>query len=254
MNKDHFSPLSASNIETLLSNLIFIMKKSVFGLLICFGLFSCATLQDVAGGLLKPSNLETVTALKDILNSSAFKAISALSKLNNGGAEALLPKEIQPVFATLKTLGLGGEIDKATKAIGDASEIVAAESAGIVKDAVSELNFGDAAAIVLGGESAATGVLKQAMYGSVKKRYSERLNQELGKSDVLKYWPMATSAYNLFSNEKVEGELSDFLAERAVDGMFLAMGKEEAAIRADYKSLGNQVVNKVFDYYTKNKG
>ena len=125
------------------------------------------------------------------------------------------------------------------------------ESEGIVSDAISELKFTDAVAVVLGGEDAATNVLKRAMYDTVKKRYSSRIEQELGKTDALKYWPIAASAYNLFARDKMESSLPDFLAERSVDALFIAMGKQEASIRTDYRSLGNSVVTKVFDYYTK---
>ncbi|MBK9734617.1 MAG: DUF4197 family protein [Saprospiraceae bacterium] len=47
--------------------------------------------------------------------------------------------------------------------------------------------------------------------------------------------------------------LSNFIADKAVDAVFLAIGHEEQEIRKDYKSLGIGIVNKVFDYYTKGK-
>jgi hypothetical protein len=106
-------------------------------------------------------------------------------------------------------------------------------------------------AVVIGGEDAATQVLRQAMYATVKQRYSSLLNAEFEKNDVNKYWPLAAGAYNMFSKNKVDSNLSDFAAERAVDVLFLSIGKEEKNIRTDYKSLGKQAVTKVFDYYTK---
>lgn len=208
---------------------------------------SCKVMSDLG---LKPSNLETVMALKNILDSSTFKALKTLKNLNDGGVASALPKEVGTVLMTLKTIGYGDEVDQITNSIGSASKLMLSESEGIIGDAISELKFTDAVAVVLGGEDAATNVLKRAMYGTVKKRYSSRLEQELGKTDALKYWPIAASAYNIFAKNKMEATLPDFLAERAVDGLFLAMGKQEASIRTDYKSLGNSVVNKVFDYYT----
>ena len=211
---------------------------------------SCSTLNQLG---LKPSHLENVMALKKILDSSTFKALNTLRKANNDGIDGVLPPEISKVLGTMKTLGYGDEIDGVTKAIGDASGVMLTESEGIVKDAIGELKFTDAVSVILGGEDAATGVLKNAMYTTVKKRYSERLEQELGKTEALKYWPLAAKAYNMFASNDVDSSLSDFLAERSVDALFLAMGKQEKAIRTDYKSLGNSVVTKVFDYYSKNK-
>lgn len=211
---------------------------------------SCKVLSDLG---IKPTNLETIMALKNILDGSTFKAIKKLKNINDNGIEGVLPAEVGTVLNTLKTVGYGDEVEKVTKSIGTASTLVLGESEQIVGDAIKELKFTDAVAVVLGGEDAATNVLKRAMYSTVKKRYSSRLEQELGKTEVDKYWPIAAGAYNMFSKNKMEGSLPDFLAERAVDGLFLAIGKEEAKARTDYKAIGNSVVTKVFDYYSKNK-
>ncbi len=211
---------------------------------------SCKTLGELG---LKPSSLETVMALKNILDSSTFKAIKKLKNINEVGLENTLPSEVGTVLKTLKTVGYGDEVEKMTKSIGQASTLVLVESEEIIGDAISELKFTDAVAVVLGGEDAATNVLKRAIYSTVKKRYSARLRQELDKTDVNTYWPIAAGAYNIFAKNKMEGTLSDFLAKRAVDGLFLAIGKEEAKARTDYKAIGNTVVTKVFDYYSKNK-
>lgn len=202
---------------------------------------------------LKPSNLETVMALKNILDSSTFKALKTLKSANENGIEGVLPKEIGTVLNTLKTLGYGKEVDQVTSSIGRASGLVLNESEGIIGDAISELKFTDAVAVVLGGEDAATNILKRSMYETVKKRYSFRIKQELGKTEALSYWSKASGAYNLFAKNKVPSSLPDFLAERSVDAVFLAIGKQETNIRTDYKSLGNSVVTKVFDYYSKKK-
>jgi hypothetical protein len=92
------------------------------------------------------------------------------------------------------------------------------------------------------------------MTSVVKKRYSAALDAQLSKTDVKTYWPLAANAYNLFATNKVNPNLSDFLAEKAVDALFLAMGKEEKEIRKDPASIGSAVVNKVWDYYITKKG
>jgi len=210
---------------------------------------SCATLGALG---IKPSTLETVMALKNILNSSTFRALKTLKTLTDEGALGLVPDEIQPVLGAMKTLGYGDELAKVTNQIGQVSKVALGESEAIITDAIKEVSFGDAVSVVLGGEDAATAVLKNAMYGVVKKRYSARIDQQLEGTEAAQYWPLATGAYNMFSSKKIEGNLSDFMAERAVDAIFLAMGKEEKQIRNNYQALGDQVVTKVFDYY-KNK-
>lgn len=229
------------------------MKKIIAPLLILtMMLSSCSTLNNLG---IAPTALESIQAVKALMDGSSFRAINALQKMNAaGGVEGLLPKEIAPVLKTLKTLGVGKEVDGITNQINSISKMVAGESAGIMKDAIKSIKITDAVGVVLGAEDAATMLLKNAMYGSVKKRYSERLDTELGKTEVPKYWPMATGAYNLFAKNKVDNDLSGFLAERAVDALFLTMGKQEKQLRQDPKKLQNAVVTKVFDYYQKKKG
>jgi len=227
-----------------------ISSLNKLSLIVCLFLGSCSTLQNF---ITEPTNLETVTALRQVLDSSAFKALSTLKNMNDNGVLGVLPKEINPVLDVMKTLGLGGDIDKVTDDIARVSKIAGEESAGIMKDAISQLNFGDAVSVVLGGQQAATEVLRQAMYGSVKQRYSSRLDGLLEQTDAVEYWPMAAGAYNLFSSNKVDASLSDFMAERAVDALFLTMGKEESKIRQNPASLGKSVVTKVFDYYQSRK-
>ncbi|MFK8010257.1 MAG: DUF4197 domain-containing protein [Saprospiraceae bacterium] len=228
------------------------MKKNYLSILtLALILSSCSSLQKI---VTEPTSLETISAVKEVLNSSAFRAIKTLRKLNKDGVDGFVPPELKPVLGNLKSLGLGKEIDKVNQKIGIVSKIMADESAGIINDAVKELKFKDAVKIVVGGENAATESLKQAMYSSVKKRYSTRLETELGKTEATQYWPLAANAYNLFAKKKVGGSLSDFMAERAVDALFLNMGKEESKIRKNPKKLGKAVVTKVFDYYQKKKG
>ncbi|NNF34350.1 MAG: DUF4197 family protein, partial [Saprospiraceae bacterium] len=188
------------------------MKKLILSFLVIITMTSsCKVLEELA---LVPSEFETISALKEVLNSSAFRSIATLKKMNDGGVEALLPQELQPVFGTLRNIGLGGKIDEVNKQIVSVSGVVVEESGYIMADAIKELTFTDAVAVVTGGKDAATQVLREKMYISVKKRYSGRLDEELqkGGGDAVKYWPIATNAYNLFSKDKVEGTLSDFIA------------------------------------------
>ena len=227
------------------------MKKLyAFTLILALGLTSCSTLKNIG---LEPTSLETIAAVKQVLNSSAFRAVNTLRKLNKNGVDGFVPSELQPVLGKLKSIGLGKDIEKVEQSITRVSKIMVNESEGIINDAVKELKFKDAVKIVVGGENAATNALKGIMYSTVKKRYSTKIETELGKTEALELWPVAAKAYNLFSNKKVDSSLPDFMAERAVDALFLSMGKEESKIRKDPKKLGKEVVTKVFDYYAKNK-
>lgn len=61
------------------------------------------------------------------------------------------------------------------------AKLMADESTGILEDAIKEVTFKDAVGIVVGGKSEATNILRYTMYGSVKKRYSAKIEEELEK-------------------------------------------------------------------------
>ncbi len=230
-------------------------RKSLLLLFLLFGstlsLNSCKPSKVIFG---EPSNDEISYALRKVLNSSTLKMINGLSTLSTQGVEGLLPEEFQDVLGVLKSTGAIKDIDKVEAKIADISKEVGVETSETLKDAIKELSFKDGAAIVLGGKEAATHVLKNAMYTTVQKRYSDRLNQELTKIDpnINMYWAAGTSAYNLLSKNKIDSDMSDFLSKRAVDLMFASIGQNESSIRNNPMQLQDQIVNKVFDYF-KNK-
>ena len=224
--------------------------KKIFVLGLVLTLSSCSTFKKLR---IEPTALETITAVKEVLNSSAFRAVKTLRKLDKNGVDGFLPPELKPVLQSLKMLGLEKEIAEVEKKVGTVSKLMVNESAEILDDAIKEVKFKDAIGIVIGGKSEATNVLRHAMYDSVKKRYSTKIEKELEKTEATKFWPLAANAYNLFAKEKVSSSLPDFMAERAVDALFLTMEKEETTIRQDPKELGKAVVTKVFDYYQKNQ-
>ena len=197
----------------------------------------------------QPTSLETIMAVKEVLSSSYFKAFKTIG---TKGVNGLIPTELDAVLKTMNTLGFGIEVDSVKKVIDKSSKLVYSEGKGIMSEAIKQVNLGDAVSIVIGGEDAATAVLRKAMYQTVKNKYSSMISMELDKADINQYWPLAAGAYNTFAKNKVDSNLSDFIAERAVDGVFLAMGKEEKKIRKNPNELGKALVSKVFSYY-KNK-
>jgi len=83
--------------------------KKIFALGLVLILSSCSTLKNLG---VEPTALETITAVKEVLNSSAFRAVKTLRKLDKNGVDGFLPPELKPVLQSLKTLGLGADIEK----------------------------------------------------------------------------------------------------------------------------------------------
>lgn len=232
------------------------MKR--FFAILMVSLFSFSSC-DTAGILFgEPTAAEVQYALQKLLNSSALDALVKLKAINEEGFGGVLPEELQPVLATLKATGAISDLDKVENTMINVSEDVLNESGEIMKETIAELSFSDGVAIVLGGKDAATQVLRENMYTVVKNRYSSQLEDELVSvsPEIMNYWKIGSSAYNLLApaDEKVEGTLPDFVAERSVDLLFSSMGAAEADYRSNIERIGDSVVSKVFNYYRNNEG
>jgi len=220
----------------------------IFGLLIVPG--SCALFK---GDKLKPSDLERIAAVKDLMNSSIYRAMKLMSQLNNDNPDGVLPTEINVVLGELRKMGLGQYIDPVTNEMARISNLMVEETQVILLESVQQIRINDAAAIILGGQNAATQVLRNNMKTVVRDRYAERIDILLDNQDINTYWPLAARLYNSFSQKKIEPNLSLFLSESAVDVAFVMMGQQEQELRNQPAQIGTDVALKVFEYYQNKK-
>ncbi|HMR93129.1 MAG TPA: DUF4197 family protein, partial [Chitinophagaceae bacterium] len=65
-----------------------------------------------------------------------------------------------------------------------------------------------------------------------------------------KEWSNLVGIYNKipFINQPLEASLTDFIAARAIDGMFSMVAKEEEDIRTKYEFRKTDLMKKVFGY------
>jgi hypothetical protein len=122
-----------------------------------------------------------------------------------------------------------------------AAERGATLAAPIVTDAISSLSVADALSVVRGGSSAATDTLSQAL--------GTRLFEAMlpGVGDGLKLFDsgVVTQALKVATGIDFAG-LRDDVTRKASDGIYRAIGREEAAIRANPQATGDPLIMAVF--------
>ena len=124
-------------------------------------LTGCAELQTVMqnlpnieqgnGGL---SSLDISNGLKQALELGVSQGVDLLSKKNgyydNNLVKILLPEQLQKVDKTLRQIGLGSLADQGIKLLNTAAEDAVNEAKPIFINAIKNLTFSDAAAILAG--------------------------------------------------------------------------------------------------------
>lgn len=231
------------------------MKKTlIFPLLIvCIGFSSCDVAQQVinqAGGVNGLSSVEVVSGLKEALTIGTQNGTGALSQVNgffgNAIVKVLMPPEAQKVESTLRSVGFGSLVDNAILSMNRAAEDAAKSATPIFVNAIQQMTIADAYGILKGGDFAATNYFKDKTTAALTQAFSPVINSSLQKVDATKYWKDIFTTYNKFSSKPVNTDLSAYVTQKAIDGIFYEIGLEEQKIRQDPAARVTDLLKKVF--------
>lgn len=196
------------------------------------------------------SNGEIVSGLKEALTIGAEKGTSLLSQTDgffaNAALKILLPPEAQKVETTLRKIGMGKLVDDAVLSMNRAAEDASKQAAPIFVNAIKQMSFQDALGILKGSDTAATAYLKGRTTSQLTAAFRPVIEQSLQKVNATRYWNTLISAYNQFSLRKINPDLSAYVTEKSLGGIFYQIGKEEQQIRKDPLARTSDILKKVF--------
>ncbi len=198
------------------------------------------------------SNGEIVSALRQALEIGAQNAGGRLNKLNgffgNALIKVLLPPEAQKVEATLRSFGMGNLVDKAILSMNRAAEDAAGKAAPIFINSIKQMTITDGVNIVRGGQGAATAYLRTATTSALTSAFRPVIQSSLGKTGATAYWGQVMSAYNKLpiTRNKINPDLTAYVTERALNGLFVTIADEENKIRTNPAARVTDLLSKVF--------
>ncbi|MEO8821314.1 MAG: DUF4197 domain-containing protein [Ginsengibacter sp.] len=231
------------------------MKKFYFlEILFLFSFTGCDTaksiLNSVANGNGNLTTAEVVDGLKTALNLGTDSATTQLSALNGFYKDALvkiaMPPEAEKVEKTLRDIGLGSLVDKAVLSMNRAAEDGSKYVGNTFINAIKQMTIQDAFGILRGGNTAATDYLKQKTIAQLTADFKPIISKSLDNTNATKYWGDVFSAYNKFSNKPVNTDLTAYVTEKALDGLFYKIGLEEQDIRKNPAARVTDNLKKVF--------
>src|SRR5690606_9388920 len=243
-----------------------INKTAIVALLSSTILLSgCDTLSQVAGqygGVLNqtgtPTQSEIGLGLKQALELGTGYGVDRLSAQNgflgNAAVKILFPPEAVKVENTLRSLGLNSLCDNVITSLNRAAEDAVKEAKPIFISAIKQMTITDATNILLGNQDAATQYFKRVTTAQLMEKFSPVITNSLSKVGATKYWGDVTSRYNTIPLVKpINPDLSEYVAQKAIDGLFLEIAQEELKIRGNLSARSTPLLQKVFGYADKNK-
>lgn len=196
------------------------------------------------------TSAEAINGLKEALRFGTDTATHQLSMVNgffkDDMVKILMPPEAQDVTNTLRKFGLGSLVDQAILSMNRAAEDATKYVGNIFLNAIKQMTIQDAFSILRGGDHAATDYLKQKTSVELTNAFSPIISKSLEKTDATKYWKDVFSTYNKFSNKPVNTDLTAYVTQKALDGLFYHIALEEKDIRENPAARVTELLKKVF--------
>lgn len=201
------------------------------------------------------SNKDASLGIKQALSNGLNLSIESLAKkdgfLGDAAVKILMPAEAQKVEKTLRAVGMGKLCDQFIQSMNRAAEGAVKEAAPVFVNALSKMTITDATNILLGSkQDAATTFFKTNTSTELTNKFSPVIQSAMGVNNVDQYWTQLTSAYNnLPLGNKVETNLTAYVTQKAIDGLFIKVADQESKIRNNIGGSRNtNILQKVFGY------
>jgi hypothetical protein len=245
------------------------MKDIYIVALATLTIYSCDTLQQVAGEVLAPTegttssaltNADVISGLKSALNVAINNAVSSTSVTDGFNTNSLIklpfPEDAIAVKDFLKDKNImQSQVATFETTLNRAAEDATKTAAPIFLDAIKNMSIADGFAILKGGKGAATNFLKEKTTAKLVAAFAPKAKESIDKVQLTKYWTPLTSTYNkstIFTGKpEVNTDLEGYVTTKAVDGLFTMMTAEENKIRTDPAARVNDILKKVFSTLDK---
>ena len=232
------------------------MKRIVVILMLAVCFCGCDMLLSTTGNstLGSMSQTELGKAVKELLQTSADNSLAKLGITNgffqNGEVKIPFPPALKNVEDKLKQVGFTNQVNQFTEKLNRSAEDAASGVKEIFKTAISQMTINDALGILMGNEDAATQYMRKTTTAAITSKVTSVVAKSNEKIKLPSYWTPLATKYNavmmLTGGNQVNTDLTQYVTERTVDGIFKIMAKEEKVIRTKTSAQTTDLLRKVF--------
>jgi hypothetical protein len=233
----------------------------VFGALLFLGLTSCTAsqIQQAVDGAMATqtgrggplTQNEVAMGLREALSQGITKGATQASQTDGYYKNSLIripfPQDVQRVEKTLRSIGLGSEVDKFVMTLNRGAEDAAKSAVPIFISAIKQLTFSDVWNILRGEQDAATQFLKRTTTSQLTQAFRPVIKNSLDKVNATRYYTDLVNRYNKIPLvQKANPDLESYATQKAIDGLFILVAQEEANIRENPIARTTELLRRVF--------
>lgn len=195
---------------------------------------------------------QTVAAgLREALKVGTDRASTTLSQQGGFSDNSLLrlalPSELDSLARTLRTVGLGGQIDSLELAMNRAAERAAGEALPVFVTAIQRMTLQDAFDILYGAPDAATRYFEARTTDELTVRFAPVVGTAMKEVGVYAIYQGLADQYAKIPFVKPPvPNLEQFVTDRALSGLFSTLAEEEAKIRDEPTARSTALLQRVF--------
>jgi hypothetical protein len=197
------------------------------------------------------SDSQITSGMKEALQVGATNAVKSTGKTDgyfgNQAIKILLPKNLTIFDKGLRAMGYGPKIDSFVLSMNRAAEAAAPAARKIFVDAILSMSFDDARKILSGGETAATDYFKRTTIPQLGAAFTPIVKKTMGQNDVTQqYNALLGEAQSIPFLKGANLDITQYVTEKALDGLFYMVGEEEKKIRRDPGAQVTSLLKQVF--------
>jgi len=203
----------------------------------------------------RTSSLDSSTiasGLKEALDIGAREAINNVSKpggyLTNQLIHIAMPPQLEQVSGLMHKFGLGSQADAFEQSMNHAAEKAAPEATNIIVNAIKNMSIEDAKGILQGPDNSATEYFKAQTSEQLTSLFRPTIDASLDQVGTTKYYNDLTDQVAALPlvGKNVNLDLSDYVTEQALNGLFTMIAVEEKKIRENPAARTTELLKQVF--------
>ncbi len=207
--------------------------------------------KDTGSGVDALSHDEASSGLKAALNQGVAKAVGSLGIMNgffgNNEIKIPLPDSLKKIKKGMKFLGMGEQSDDLILKMNRAAEAATPEAKTLLISAIKQMSLADAKAILIGPDDAATQYFKKITSSQMSEKFLPIVQNATAKVQLAQTYNKYAEVGSQFGViDKEDANIAQYVTNKALDGLYFMIAKEEAAIRKDPLGQASSLLKKVF--------
>jgi hypothetical protein len=194
---------------------------------------------------------ETNDGLKLALNQGVTKAVDVLGAtdgfLGNKDVKIPLPDSLKKVEKGMRLVGMGDQADELILKMNRAAEQAVPEAKTLLVNSIKQMSLADVKGILTGPQDAATQYFKKTTSADMAAKFLpvvQKATANVKLADTYNQYAEMGSKFGVVKKENAN--INQYVTQKALDGVYLMVAKEEAAIRQDPMGQASNLLKKVF--------